>query len=377
MNVTRVFLFTVVLFTTTIHIFPQTAEEWKKLGNVELDSANLNKAIEYYQKAIEVDSNYFDAYFNLGIAFTHLPDFEKAIKYFSKAVTKNDTVAGTYFMLGNIYAQKLDFDNAIKVLKQGLLIKPDSPQETYYLGSIYNEKGNYFYANLYAKKAAQLGDSIAQQMFIDNNLSWEDSFEKPNYDQIQANIGNKQSNFYYQKLWDRYLRGDSTLTVDEARHIYYGYVFNKDYSSLSSAKNTKEVYAILNKEEPSQKEWEEVISLLNTALQVEPFSCRYLYYQNIAYNALKNDKDAAKNHHKIQCVLNALTSTGDAFTKETAIHVIAVPTEYDYLFLLNLPRGDQALVNGGFDVLYIGENQEGIEEMWFDVNQSLNNMFKK
>jgi hypothetical protein len=146
-----------------------------------------------------------------------------------------------------------------------------------------------------------MGDSTAQQFFADSDMSWEDNFLKPDYEQIKSNIKNKQSELYYSKLWDRYQQGDSTLTIDEARHIYYGYIFNKDYSSVLRA-------------------WD---------------------------------------------------------TKETAIHVIAVPTEYDYLFLNNLPIGSQALINGGFDVLYLGENELGIEEMWFDVNQSLNNMFKK
>lgn len=376
MTTTKMFLLSVVFFTTTINIFSQTAEEWKKLGNAELDSANYNKAIEFYQKAIEVDSNYFDAYHNLGLAYFQLADFDQSIEFYSKAIQKNDTAVDTYFFLGNVYAQKQDFDNAIKHFKQGINLRPNSPQEIFYLGGLYQEKGNYFYANLYAKKAAQLGDSMAQQFFTDNGVSWEDNFKEPDYDEIQKNIENKQSNFHYSKLWDRYQQGDSTLTIDEARHIYYGYVFNKDYSPLLSAQNTKEIFAILYKEQATQKEWKQVVSLLNTALQVEPFSCRYLYYQNIAYNALKNDKEIIRNNNKIQCVMNALTSTGDAFTKETAIHVIAVPTEYDYLFLNNLPRGRQALVAGRFDVLYVGENEFGIEEMWFDVSQSLNNMFK-
>ena len=245
------------------------------------------------------------------------------------------------------------------------------------LGGLYQEKGNDFYTNLYVKKAAQLGDSTAQHFFIDNDLSWEDNFKKPDYDEIQKNIANEQSNLYYPKLWRRYQQGDSTLTIDEARHIYYGYVFNKDYSPLLRAKNTNDVYATLNKEQPTQNELKRVVSLLNTALKIEPFSIRYLYYQNLAYSTLKRDNEIIQNENKIQCILNALTSTGDAFTRETAIHVIAVPTEYDYLFLNNLQSGSQALVGGGFDVLYVGENDFGIEEMWFDVNQSLNNMFKK
>jgi len=376
MSIKKKILVSVIFLTASINLFSQTAEEWKELGNIELDSANYNKAIEYYQKSIEVDSNYFNAYYNLGLAFMQLSDFDSAIKYCRKAITKNDTIADTYFLLGSVYAEKQDFDNAIKMYKDGILLKPNSPKEYYYLSFLYNEKNIGVYVILYARKAAQLGDTLAQQFLTDNEISWEDNFEKPDYEQIKLNIENKQSNFYYSKLWGRFQQGDSTMTLDEKRHLYYGYVFHKKYSPYSDAHDYKQVNAILNKEKPTKKEWEKLVSLLNTSLSAEPFSCRYLYYQSIAYNALKKSVDADKNFKKIRSIVDALLSTGDGLLKETAIHVIAVSNEYDYLFLNNLSRQSQALINGGYDVLYLQPNEDGLEEMWFDVNQSLNNMLK-
>lgn len=372
MKTKKILLSAIVLFTTSINLFSQTAEEWKKRGNIELDSTNYNKAIEYYQKAIETDSNYFDAYYKLGLTFSIILEFDKAIEYYSKAITKNDTDPNTFFALGGIYAEKQDYNKAIEMFKEGIKLKPDSPEEHYYLGLFYQEKGNLIYATMYAKKAAQLGDTLSQQYFINNGISWEDTFVKPDYEQIKLNIENKQSDLYYSKLWDKFQQGDSTMTLDEKRHLYYGYVFNENYSPYSSVRNAKEVNAILNKEEPTKNEWEELVSLLDASLSAEPFGCRHLYYQGIAYNALNKPVDTNKNIKKIQCIVNALTSTGDGLSKETAIHVIAVSNEYDYLFLNNLSMQMQSLENGGYDVLYLQPNEDGLEEIWFDVNQSLN-----
>ena len=376
MKTQKILLLAVILFTTSINLFSQTAEEWKKLGNAELDSANYNKAIEYYQKAIETDSNYFDAYFNLGLSFSRLLDFDKAIEYYNKAITKNDTDAGTFFVLGSAYVEKQDYDKAIEMFKEGIKLEPNSPEEHYYLGFLYQEKGSFIYANMYVKKAAQLGDTSAQRYFNDNEISWEDDFLTPDYERIKLNIENKESNFYYPSLWDRFQQGDSTMTIEETQHLYYGYVFNKNYSPYSSAHNAEKVNAILNKENPTQKEWKKLVSLLNTSLKVEPFHCRYLYYQEIAYNALNKPAEADRNIKKIQNILNSLISTGDGLSKETAIHVITVPSEYDYLFFNNLSMRMQALVSGGYDILYLEPNEEGLEEMWFDVNQSFNYLRK-
>ena len=379
MKVTKTILLAVVLFPATINLFSQTAEEWKKLGNIESDSANYKKAIEYYKKAIETDSTYFDAYHNLGNTFAQILDFDKAIEYFNKAIAINDTVADTFFAIGSVYAQKQDYDNAIKTFKEGLHLEPNSPEEYYFLSYLYQEKGSSIYAMLYAKKAAQLGDTLAQQYFISNEMSWDDNFVKPDYEQIKLNIENKQSNFYYSKLWDRFQQGDSTMTLEEKRHLYYGYVYNKNYAPYSETHDYKQVNAILDKEKPTKEEWEKLVSLLNTSLSAEPFSCRYLYYQSVAYSALNKSIDADKNMNKIRSIVDALISTGDGLSKETAIHVIAVPNEYDYLFLNNLSMQSQAFVNGCYDVLYLQQNEDGLEEMWFDVSQpykTLSKLFK-
>jgi len=372
MKAHKTVLLTMVLFIASISLFAQTAEEWKELGNVALDSANYNKAIEYYQKAIESDSNYFDAYYNLGLTFTNIHEFDKAIEYYNIAISKNDTVAEVFFALGDIYAEKEDYSKAIDALKKGIELKPDSPGEHYYLGFLYQAKGSLIYATMYAKKAAQLGDTLAQQYFISNGASWEDDFLKPDYEQIKLNIENRESDFFYAKLWDKYQQGDTTMTQKEKRYLYYGYVFHKNYSPYSPGHNAAQINAILNKEKPTTKEWKKIVSLLDAALTENPFSCRNLYYQSIAYNALNKPVDADKNINKIHCIVNALTSTGDGLSKETAIHVIAVSNEYDYLFVNNLSMRMQSLINGGYDVLYLNPNEDELEEMWFDVNQSLN-----
>lgn len=374
MNTLKAHLLLVVFITITANLFSQTAEEWKKLGNAELDSANYIKAIEFYQKAIETDTNYFDAYFNIGLAYSYLLEFDKAIEYYNKGITKNDTDSDAFFAVGFAYMEKNDYDKAIEMLKKGISLKPDSPEEHFYLGFLYQEKGNYTYAEMYAKKAAQLGDTLAQQTFLSNGLSWEDSFLQPDYEQIKKNIEDNQSEFYYPLIWEKYQQGDSTMTLEESRHLYYGYVFHKSYSPYLTAPNWEQINNILNKDEPTIDEWEELASLLNVSLSVEPFSCRYLYYQSIAYNALNKLEEADKNLWKIGCIIDAFLSTGDGLLKETAIHVISVSNEYDYLFMNDFSMNSQALVHGGYDVLYLNPNEFGLEEMWFDVNQPLNRL---
>ena len=197
-------------------------------------------------------------------------------------------------MLGITYAKKDDLDKAIEMFKKGIRLQSDSPEEYYFLGNFYLEKNSPAYAIMYFKKAARLGHKQSQELLIENVISWEDTFEKPDYDKIKQNIENKESNFYYQKLWDRYKQGDNTMNLEERRHLYYGYVFNKNYSPYGSAYDSKKANAILDKEKPTKKEWQKLISLLDVALAAEPFGLRYLYYQMIAYKSINKPKEAEK-----------------------------------------------------------------------------------
>lgn len=371
-----IFIFTFI-FASSSALYTQTAEELKKLGNIELDSANYTKAISFYLKAIEIDSTYFDAYFNLGIAFSYQSDFDKAIENYKKAIHVNDSVAETYFAVGALYANLQETDKAIEYYRKGLHRNPGSAEEQLVLGMLYNEKEYFSYATLHFRKAAQLGNSTAQQMLTENQISWKTAFTPPQYDSIAEKIKQKESNLYYPVLWARYQQGDSTLNLEEKRHIYYGYVFHENFSPYMPGGDTKKAYAILNKEQPTEKEWKTLIGLLDDLIQHEPFNIRLIYYQSIAYEALQQQEDLNRCIHKIKCLMDALNSTGDGLEKESAIHVIAPSHEYGFLFLHNFSAQSQALINGGFDLLYLQPNKKGITELWFDVNQALGYMEKK
>ena len=381
-NITHCFqlrvLFSCLVFTlVNVSLYAQTAEEWTILGNAASDSLEYDQAIEYYLKAIEVDNNYFDAYLNLGLTYVEKENYDKAIEYFDKALAIDSLNADTYFILGNTYVSgKQDYDKAIELFKKGLKLKPDSPEEYFLLGFLYKEKGNYTYGIMYAKKAARLGSITAQLFFTENNMSWEDNFVKLDYEQIKKNIDNKESNLYYSKLWDRFQKGDSTMTMEEKYHLYYGYVFNKKYSPYTSFSDSKTIMEILNKQNITEEDWTELISLTDVAQKVDPFSIRNIYYQKIGYEHLGKSNDATINDQKIRCILNAMSSTGDALSKETAIHVIAVNNEYDYMFSMNVSMESQVLIDGGYDLLYLQPNEDGIEELWFDIKQPLEYLMK-
>ena len=74
-------------------------------------------------------------------------------------------------------------------------------------------------------------------------------------------------------------------------------------------------------------------------------------------------------------ILKAIDSTGDGKTAETALCVIDVHQEYEYLnrvvrfYGLQFVR--QSLINGGVDCLMFKDEDGNIEEVYFDVSRRL------
>jgi tetratricopeptide (TPR) repeat protein len=54
-------------------------------GNQDFYKSKFDKAIEAYEKAIEIKPNY-EAYYNIGVAYTSSNKFKEAIKAYEKAI---------------------------------------------------------------------------------------------------------------------------------------------------------------------------------------------------------------------------------------------------------------------------------------------------
>ena len=50
---------------------------------------NYKSAIAYYEKALTLDPNYFQAIFNLGLAQYYLKNYDESISHFRKIITGN------------------------------------------------------------------------------------------------------------------------------------------------------------------------------------------------------------------------------------------------------------------------------------------------
>ncbi len=199
-----------------------------------------------------------------------------------------------------------------------------------------------------------------------------ESFERPDYDAIGQDIRKKNSGFYYQDLFDRYLRGDTMLNLEEKRHIYYGYSFQDKYSPYGLSLYSDSVRVYLQKDSLTDDDCREVIRLSGLLLEENPFDLRALNYLAYCYHRLNDPAHESLYGSRIMFVFDAIMSSGDGLSEETAFYVIYVSHEYDLVSALDFQfGGQQMLTKQGYDYLSLEPNRFGIDGFYFDVSRCL------
>ena len=106
-------------------------------------SGKYQHAIESYNKAIELNPQYADAYNNRGFAYEQLGNHQEAIKDYSKAIELDPQFAMAYNNRGNVYDDLGDYHHAISDYNKAIELDPQFAMAYYNRGLSYHRKKQY------------------------------------------------------------------------------------------------------------------------------------------------------------------------------------------------------------------------------------------
>lgn len=204
-------------------------------------------------------------------------------------------------------------------------------------------------------------------------------WQKPDYKSIEQNIKQDKTALYYKNLQKKFEDGDTSMTIKEKQHLYYGFQFQSGYSPYGGGDYYKSLNALFSKGKLDAEDYKKAILLCDSALADDPFSIRDLNRQINLHRKIGDTVKQQLYYNRMLIVVDAIMSSGDGLTDSTAYYVIAVTHEYDLLSVLGLKSGGAQSLIGINDYLTIAENEEGIKGLYFDVSASmgsLNRMFK-
>ena len=134
-----------------IDIIDQNAEiKWYyNPGNPEADQLNqqalaymkanqVPKAIEYWQKAIDINPIDPDYHYNLGLGYFSNKQPEKGIDSCLEAIRICPVYYRAYFVLGSVFSRQKEYDKAEEFTRSGLLLNRKNIQALINLGALYS-----------------------------------------------------------------------------------------------------------------------------------------------------------------------------------------------------------------------------------------------
>ncbi len=118
------------------------------------------EALNVYMNGLKFSPNNYDLYYNMGIVYTMLNDFENAKICYEKAATINSLMYHAYYSLGQINLIEMDLDEAEKYFTKCLDNKEQEADSYYELGKIYMFRGNHDMAVKYVNLAIELDNGF-------------------------------------------------------------------------------------------------------------------------------------------------------------------------------------------------------------------------
>lgn len=205
-------------------------------------------------------------------------------------------------------------------------------------------------------------------MFLFNAYSQQLKFQKPDYELIKTEIQDTSSIYYYSKLMSRFMALDMTLNLSDFRHLYYGYIYQKEYQPYWKSQDEDKLLAFFQNENLNQKDYDEIIKIATHSIKEFPFDLRPMYLMAYIYH-LKGDEEMNKKvSYRFQGLFQTIMSSGDGKSCETGFHVISVSHEYVILKMSQLQFKKQFLI-GDCDYLEVEKNERNIDGFYFNIKK--------
>lgn len=277
------------LYKKAIKMKPDFVKPYNKLGLSYIALNQVDHAIFYYKKAIHIDANCAEAYYNLGVAseIKYKHDTKKAEEAYEKVIKLNNdnySFVRASLNLARIYRKQKKFDDAILLLREAVKKEPN-------FAPIYNEIGLTYF------------DSGLNDFAINNFKKAIEVEEQKKYPEAATNLGIvylKQG-----KLAKAITQFEEAIKMDDkfpGSHYNYGNAliingfYEKAKAHLKKAillnPDFTEAYYVLGKAHQKLNEFDEATKAYKMALEKDK---NYILAKN-ALEELKQQRLSFRDH---------------------------------------------------------------------------------
>jgi len=116
---------------------------YNELGNSLRGRGEYIRAVQEYQKALELKPDSAEIHYNLGLAYYEQRIFDRAIQEFKRTIEINPNHSEAHNNLGTLYFNRGEYDNTFQEYQKAVKINPDYAQAHNNLGILYYYQKEY------------------------------------------------------------------------------------------------------------------------------------------------------------------------------------------------------------------------------------------
>jgi tetratricopeptide (TPR) repeat protein len=151
-----------------------SAQEWLDKGRFLGEIGVFHKAVEAFNRTIELAPNSAHAYNNRGVAYSELGSYRLAIQDFNRAIILKPEEATFRFNRGIAFGREEELELAMKDFAQVVVMDPKHAEARFLLGLIQRGMpgGEGYKGTDNIKVSAQMGNKEAQEYLRVRFMGW-------------------------------------------------------------------------------------------------------------------------------------------------------------------------------------------------------------
>ncbi len=131
---------------------------------------NENLVITLFRQAISEDSDFWEAYYNLGIVYFNTGQYDQSLDQFNRIIRALPNFDKPYYGRGLIFEKQKRYDQAIEDFKKVIELNPNDYKPYYYLGKISIRQNDLREAQRYLDEGLAINPDYAPFHFEMGNL---------------------------------------------------------------------------------------------------------------------------------------------------------------------------------------------------------------
>jgi type IV pilus biogenesis/stability protein PilW len=153
-------------YQKVVELDPTYVEAYNNLGIIYQMMGDVERAFESYRKSTEINPRYEKGYNNLGILLYLRGRNEEALESFQKALAINPNNVESHINLGILFKKKGQWEKAIESYQKALAINPLHREALYNIALLYEQLGNMELAINHYQQFIQLSSKSHPELVV-------------------------------------------------------------------------------------------------------------------------------------------------------------------------------------------------------------------